>query len=288
MKLPKADPVPGIRLSESTRVEAFSDAVFAIVITILVLDFRLPPHESGHLLAAFVGLWASVLAFLLSFLRVSVVWLNHHDIFARIRRVDRSLLCLNLWLLLNCAIIPIPTAILADALRGGASADLRAATSLYILLATILVASWLPILRHLRDRPELVEPGTQAAFFFARRIRTWVGASVDVVAVVVAMVAPALALALWTLSLIVLAATSDVAPGLPFLAKRRPCKPGSRVAPHRSTAPLGTAEGRASGPGPRRSVPRGPIPGRSIPKSDGCLVVQSPILRHGRGEHLSP
>jgi uncharacterized membrane protein len=158
-------------------------------------------------------MWAPAVAILLSYLRVSVLWLNHHDIFARIRRVDRRLLYLNLWLLLNCAIIPIPTALLADALRGGAPADLRTAVSLYVLLATILVAAWLPIFRHLRDHPELVEPGTEAAFFHARGIRVWVGVAVDTIALVVAMVAPLPALALWTLTLVVLAATSDAVPG---------------------------------------------------------------------------
>lgn len=215
----------GLRLNESTRVEIFSDAVMAIVLTLLVLELRAPPHEAGRLSAALPRMWAPAVALLISYLRVSVLWLNHHDIFARIRCVDRRLLCLNLWLLLNCAIIPLPTAILADALRGGATADLRAATSLYILLATILVAAWLPILRHLRDHPELLEPGTGAAFIHARRIRTWIGVTVDALAVVVATVAPIPALALWTLTLLVLAATSDVVPGIPFLARRRPHAP---------------------------------------------------------------
>jgi uncharacterized membrane protein len=205
-----------VGLRESTRVEVFSDAVLAIVLTLLVLDFRTPPHEAGRLSVALTQSWASAVAILLSYLRVSVLWLNHHDVFARIRRVDRPLLCMNLWLLLNCAIIPIPTAVLADALHGGAAADLRTAVSLYVLLATILVAAWLPIFRHLRDHPELVEPGTDAAFFHARRIRAWIGVAVDAIAVVVAMVAPIPALALWTLTLIVLAATSDAVPRFRF------------------------------------------------------------------------
>ena len=210
----RAIPIVGLR--ESTRVEVFSDAVLAIVLTLLVLEFRAPPHEAGRLSAALTQTWASAVAILLSYLRVSVLWLNHHDVFARIRRVDRPLLCMNLWLLLNCAIIPIPTAILADALHGGAAADLRTAISLYVLLAAILVAAWLPIFRHLRDHPELVEPGTDAAFFHARRIRVWIGVTVDAIAVVVAMVAPILALTLWTLTLMVLAATSDAVPRFRF------------------------------------------------------------------------
>jgi len=214
------DPTPAVRLSESTRVETFSDAVLAIVLTLLVIELRAPPHEAGRLSAVLPQMWASAVAVLISYLRVSVLWLNHHDIFVRIRRVDRPLLGMNLWLLLNCVIVPIPTAILADALRGGEPADLRAAATLYILLAGILVAAWLPILRHLRDHLELVDPEMDAAFLHARRVRTWVGVTVDAVAVVVAMVAPIPALTLWTLTLIVLAATSDVVPGIPFLTRR--------------------------------------------------------------------
>lgn len=215
------DPTPAVRLSESTRVETFSDAVLAIVLTLLVIELRAPPHEAGRLSAALPQMWASAVAVLISYLRVGVLWLNHHDIFARIRRVDRRLLAMNLWLLFNCVIVPIPTAILADALRGGDAADLRAAATLYIVLAGILVAAWLPIFRHLRDHSELVDPETDAAFFHARRIRAWVAVIVDAVAVIVATVAPIPALTLWTLTLIVLAATSDVVPGIPFLSRRR-------------------------------------------------------------------
>jgi uncharacterized membrane protein len=203
------DPTPSVRLTESTRVEAFSDGVMAIVITILVLELRVPPHEPGRLLAALAGMWAAVVAFLISFLRVSVIWLNHHGLFVRIRRVDRVILWLNLGILLNCTIIPLPTALLADALRSGNSADLRVATILYVLLAALLSAAWGPVFSYLGRHPDLVEPGTDAAFFRAQRVRPWVAVGVDVAAAGVAMVSPVLALVLWTLSVIFLAVTSE-------------------------------------------------------------------------------
>jgi len=211
---------PGVRITESARVETFSDAVMAIVLTLLVLELRVPPHEPGRLPAALGQMWAPILAFLISFARVSVMWLNHHDLFSRIRRVDRPLLCMNLWLLLNCTIIPVPTAILADALRGGNVAELRIATIVYILLASLLVSAWLPIFPYLRDHPELVAPGTDAAFLHVQRIRSRIGVGVDVIAVVVAMVAPTLALAAWTLSLVFLALTSEGIRANPFVARR--------------------------------------------------------------------
>ena len=215
------DPVPNLRLSESSRVEAFSDAVFAIVITILVLDLRVPPYEPGHLLAALTGLWASMLAFLLSFLRVAVVWLNHHGLFSRVHRVDRTLLWMNFGILVTCMVMPFPTAVLAHALRGGNLADLRVAVVLYALVGGLQLAAWLPLYPYLRDHPELAEPLTEAKYFHAQRTRPCVGVGVDAIAVIVAMAAPVLALALWTLSLLFIAATSDGIRGIPLLARRR-------------------------------------------------------------------
>jgi uncharacterized membrane protein len=198
-----------VRLTESTRVEAFSDGVFAIIITILVLELRVPPHEPGRLLAALGSMWGAAVAFLLSFVRVSVFWLNHHGLFARVQRVDRTLLWLNLGLLLNCMIIPFPTAILADALRGGDAGDIRAAAVLYALLAALQSAMWIPIFPHLRDHPALVESGTDAALLDAQRIRPWIGVGTDLAAALIALVSPAAMFVVWTFSIVFYAVTSD-------------------------------------------------------------------------------
>jgi uncharacterized membrane protein len=221
--------MPSVRLSESTRVEAFSDAVFAIVITILVLDLRVPPHEPGHLLAALTGLWASLLAFLLSFLRVGVVWLNHHGLFSHVRRVNQALLWMNLGILVTCAVMPFPTALLADALRGGNLADLRVAVALYALVGALQLAAWLPVAPYLRDHPELTEPLTEPAFFHAQRARPWIGVGVDAIAIVLAMVAPLAALAFWALSLIFSATTSEGVRGISLLTRRRARVEGGSV-----------------------------------------------------------
>ncbi len=218
-----ADRTPSVRLTESTRVESFSDAVMAIVITLLVLELRVHPHEPGRLLPALLDMWAPVVAFLVSFLRVSVIWLSHHALFVRIRRVDRALIWMNLAILLNCTIIPFPTAILADALRSGNAADLRVATVVYTLLAALQSAAWIPVFPHLRDHPELAEPGTDAASFHAQRARPWVAVGIDAAAAVLGMMFPVPALVLWTLSLVFLAATSEGIEAIPFLrARRRP------------------------------------------------------------------
>lgn len=104
--------------NETARVEAFSDGVFAIAITLLILEIRVPEAEHGALGTALAHLWPSYLAFLASFMTIGVMWLNHHRLFTRIRRCDDGLIALNLLLLLGITWLPFPTGLLAEHLRG--------------------------------------------------------------------------------------------------------------------------------------------------------------------------
>ena len=87
--------------SDTGRAEAFSDAVLAIVITLLVLDLQPPEHRPGQLLTALLDQWPTYLAYLTSFLYVGVVWLNHKAAFNRISQMDRGLHWANLAILLG-------------------------------------------------------------------------------------------------------------------------------------------------------------------------------------------
>ncbi|HKF75962.1 MAG TPA: TMEM175 family protein [Candidatus Dormibacteraeota bacterium] len=95
-----------------SRAEAFSDGVMAIAITLLVLDLRVPRVEHG-LGAALLAQWPSYATYVISFLTVGIIWLNHHMVFDRLRRVDRPLLLANLVLLLVVALVPFTTQLLA-------------------------------------------------------------------------------------------------------------------------------------------------------------------------------
>lgn len=99
--------------SETARVEAFSDGVFAIAITLLILNVQVPSPSAGHLLAALARQWPTYVSFLISFAFIGIMWVNHHRLFNHIRRCDNTLMFLNLLLLLGVAVVPFPTALLA-------------------------------------------------------------------------------------------------------------------------------------------------------------------------------
>jgi uncharacterized membrane protein len=100
------------------RLVSFSDAVFAITVTLLVLDIR-PPADYTHLLHGLAALWPSYLAYALTFLFIGQVWANHHVMFDHIRAADRVILLLNTLLLMVVAFLPFATSVLAGALRSG-------------------------------------------------------------------------------------------------------------------------------------------------------------------------
>jgi uncharacterized membrane protein len=105
--------------NETARIEAFSDGVFAIAITLLILEIQVPPQTPhGRLRYALAHLWPSYLAFVASFMTIGVMWLNHHRLFTLINRNDDGLIAFNLLLLLGITWLPFPTALLAEHLEG--------------------------------------------------------------------------------------------------------------------------------------------------------------------------
>ena len=110
------------------RLEAFSDGVFAIAITLLVLEIKVPPADSGRSLArGLLELWPSYAGFAVSFITIGIIWVNHHAVFATVHSVDRPLLFKNLLLLLTVSFIPFPTAVMAEYLRAESGQNLAVA-----------------------------------------------------------------------------------------------------------------------------------------------------------------
>jgi uncharacterized membrane protein len=98
---------------ETNRLETFADGVFAIAITLLVLEIRIP-NPGEDLGAALSRQWPSFAAYVTSFLTIGVIWVSHHQMFTIIRRTTPTFLFLNVLFLLPVAFVPYPTALVAD------------------------------------------------------------------------------------------------------------------------------------------------------------------------------
>ena len=143
------------------RLEAFSDGVLAVVITLLALDLHAYPEGHGSLAHQLVQEWPSFAAYAVSFFIVGVIWVNHHALMSLLAQVDRFLLFANLVLLLFVTTIPFTTSTLASFLREG-GADARLAVVLYGVSMEGMAISFTVMLRHMVRRQLLQEPVDEA------------------------------------------------------------------------------------------------------------------------------
>jgi uncharacterized membrane protein len=219
--LDEPDPTMAL-LADSARVEAFSDAVFAIVITLLVIDLSVPEIEPGGLWSGIVDQWPSYVAYVTSFLAVGVVWLNHHAVFRRIVFVDRGLHWANLGILFTTALLPFPTAIVSHAIQIGHRDDGRTAIALYAFLGGLMCVSWVFFFQYLVRHPGLVEAGAEVRFFARQRARFAIGIGLYAVAGLLgSWLATPVALATFFVVPIIYGITSHRLDELP-MAVRRP------------------------------------------------------------------
>ena len=154
------------------RCEAFSDGVFAIASTLLVLEIRLPhAGVEGSLWTALAALWPSYLAFALSFFVILVTWIGHHDLMRLVRVTSRPFLLANGFVLLYVTFIPFPTAVLASQLAGPESS---AAVTLYCGTFAVGAVVWNLMLRTI-ERGQLFRPEVDAQFIKRlHRVNRWI------------------------------------------------------------------------------------------------------------------
>jgi uncharacterized membrane protein len=136
---------------ETSRVEAFSDGVFAIAITLLILAVGIEQAlAKGDLGKQLVHLWPAYVAYAVSFLTIGIMWVNHHAVFRQFARVDRPLLLLNVLLLMLIAFVPFPTRVVAD--HATSADDRQAAALLYgttlTITAILFFSVWIYGSRH--------------------------------------------------------------------------------------------------------------------------------------------
>lgn len=134
----------------TNRLEAFSDGVFAIAITLLVLEISVPEAEFDDLWGGIADQWPSYLAYATSFVTIGAIWLAHHGIFRRLSQADSNVMRLNLLLLMGVSFLPFPTKLVAEAINR-ASAE-RAAAVFYgivlLMISIIIYALWRYIAAH--------------------------------------------------------------------------------------------------------------------------------------------
>jgi uncharacterized membrane protein len=173
------------------RLEAFSDGVIAIAITLLILEIKVPEGAGEALPHKLAEQWPSYVSYAVSFFVIGVIWLNHHALFAHLGRVDRKLMALNLVLLFTIATIPWPTNLLATYMREGGDAERLAALIYSGTMLAMGVAFGSLWTYAARDRRLL---GTDLSDDEIRRrtLRFTIGAPLYLVALLVALVsAPA-------------------------------------------------------------------------------------------------
>lgn len=177
------------------RVEAFSDGVFAVAITLLVLDITLAHKaEQGRLWHDLGGLGFHYAAYGISFLTIGVMWVSHHRLLANVDAVDHVLMYRNLFLLAVIAFIPFPTGILSEYVHGEGAQNMRAAVGLYgltmIALGVAFTLLWLRVYRE----PAIRAPGASLAAIRADLIRAGVATLIYVAATALSFLTPLLSL----------------------------------------------------------------------------------------------
>jgi uncharacterized membrane protein len=155
--MPKtARDAPGF--TETERLETFCDGVFAIAITLLVLEIRGPTEEAvahaGGLFPALASLWPSYLGYVISFLTLGIMWANHHTIFEYVRRADRNFLMISVLFLMSVSFLPFPTRILAEHLAD--SHERRDAVAFYSATLFVIALAYNAVWRYAVARGRLL------------------------------------------------------------------------------------------------------------------------------------
>ena len=199
-------------LPSSDRLEMFSDGVLAIAITLLIIEVHVPRAGREGLWHALAQEWPSYVAYVVSFLTIGIMWVNHHGMFERIAHIDRGLLFLNLGLLSGIAFLPFPTAVLAAYIRDDDNASTAAVV--YGLTMVVIGLFFTLMIAYLRRHSWLLKDGVRPEGVRRAGRVSALGPIAYALVTIVATFAPYVALALYGLIAVFFAVGSHTtAPG---------------------------------------------------------------------------
>ncbi|MEO8611376.1 MAG: TMEM175 family protein [Chloroflexota bacterium] len=180
---------------ETQRLEAFSDGVFAIAITLLVLEIRLPSAANGEaeggLLAQLTSLWPTYLAYIISFVTIGIMWTNHDALLKDIKRADRPFVLINILLLMVITFLNFPTVVMADFLQ---KPDANIAAVFYSGTLFVIAVLYNGIWWYASSREGLFSAKVDRAFMQKVSRQYMYGPLYYLAAVVIALFSPVLSL----------------------------------------------------------------------------------------------
>jgi uncharacterized membrane protein len=149
------------------RIEAFSDGVFAIAITLLILEIHVPdnfghPGQPDNLLAGLLSLWPSYFAYVVSFVVIGIFWANHHYVFNLYKKTDHIFNLLNVLFLMCISFLPLPTAVLGKHMED--ATNRQTAVEFYALGMLLPVVAWLLCWLYARSGYRLMDPRLDEEF----------------------------------------------------------------------------------------------------------------------------
>ena len=180
-----------------SRIDAFSDGVFAIVITLLILEIRVPHihdiYASRELLDGLVGLTPKFLSYILSFAYISIYWVNHHQLFHLIKFADRGLFWFNNFFLMCLAFIPFPTALIGE-YPGNSTAVIFYGIVMFVTAASFGVMKWYAV-----EIGRLVDPQVEGQLLKSSVFKIVLGPVLYFIAILAALVSTPTAIAIYVL-----------------------------------------------------------------------------------------
>ncbi len=184
-------------MKENARIEAFSDGVFAIAITLLILEIKVPPYASIHsvddLWKGLYQLWPSYFAFILSFGIILVSWVNHHYLFNALEKSSRTFLYANGFLLLTITFMPFPTALLAQYIG---TEYAKPAIAFYCFGGVVNCIGWILLLKTVIKPKLLLHHSVDVELIYGIRRTTQMGLAVYAVSTILSFWFPLIALSM--------------------------------------------------------------------------------------------